>query len=129
MTVEFGRTIILVKDYDEAFAFYQQNLGCRKLFDATTNKRRYLHAGFDNNDLAGIWFMKAETSEQLKKVGDQTAGHPLMVVYTKDLKNFHKRLNENKVKITVEPVFSQEYAFLHFHDLYGNDIVAVQLHD
>jgi len=44
-----------------------------------------------------------------------------MVIYTTSLEELFQKLKTNGVKITVEPVITPGYKFLHCHDLYGNE--------
>lgn len=128
MKTELGRIVILVNDYDEAFKFYEENLGCKKFFDLTDERNlRYLHIGFHSESTAGIWFLKAETEEQKNLVGKQTADQPVFVLYTDSFQELFEKFLENKVKILRDPEVTQEYMSLNFLDLYGNEIVLVQL--
>lgn len=122
-----GRVIILVHDYDEAFAFYEQSFSFKKIVDYTENGQRFLHAGPGSKDEASIWFLKADTKEQKERVGNQTGGQPILVIYTSSLEILYQHLNRQGVKIKVQPVITQDYKFFHCHDLYGNEIVVVQL--
>lgn len=128
MKTELGRVVILVNDYDEAFKFYEENLGCKKFFDLTDELgRRYLHIGFNSESTAGVWFLKAETEEQRKHVGNQTAGEPVFVLYTDVLEELAQKFIENNVKVTKPPEVTEDSISLNFLDLYGNEIVLVQL--
>lgn len=128
MKTELGRIVILVNDYDEAFKFYEVNLGCKKFFDLNDDRNlRYLHVGFNSESTAGIWFLKAETDEQKKCVGNQTAGQPVFVLYTDSFQEIFEKFLENEVKILRDPEVTKEYMSLNFLDLYGNEIVLVQL--
>ena len=127
MELSFGRIIILVNDYDEAFEFYERVLLCKKFFDITENSQRFIHIGLNANDKSGIWFLKAETEEQRSRVGNQTAGQPLFVIYTDSMHEFYLHLVNENVRIVKEPVEIPEYKFFHFLDLYGNEIVMVEM--
>ena len=128
MKISLGRMVILVEDYDEALLFYKNVLNARILNDnATPNGQRYLHIGFDEADTSGIWFLKAENPREQSRVGKQTDGQPAFVLYTESLDAFYKHLLEHAVQIVKEPVVMDEYQFLHFRDLYGNEIIVVQL--
>lgn len=128
MKTQLGRITILVEDYDEAFKFYEQNLGCKKFFDLTDeNGKRYLHVSFNSESPAGIWFLKPETEEQRKRIGSQTSGMPAFVLYTDAFEELLENLIRNNVKITKLPEVTQEYLSVNFLDLYGNEIVLVQL--
>lgn len=128
MKTELGRIVILVNDYDEAFDFYEKNLGCKKFFDLTDERGlRFLHVGFNSESNAGIWFLKPETEEQSKRVGNQTAGQPVFVLYTDSFEELIEKLMQNKVNIIREPEITPDSMSLNFLDLYGNEIVLVQL--
>lgn len=127
MDIEFGRITILVNDYDEAFAFYEKALSCKKFFDLVENDRRFLHVGLNAKDKSGIWFLKAETSEQKKLVGNQTVGMPLMVLYTDSIDELYDHMNNLEIKITKELTEKEDSKYFQFHDLYGNEIVMVEM--
>ena len=128
MKIEFGRIVVLVKDYDEALNFYKTALDCKVIFDQVTPEgKRYLHIGFKKRDLVGIWFLKAETEEELARVGHQTMEQPLFVLYTDNLEKVYQRLKDNHVKINKQPTITPDYKFLHFLDLYGNEVILVEM--
>lgn len=127
MELCLGRIIVLVSDYDEAFEFYERVLLCKKFFDITENGQRFLHIGLNANDKAGIWFLKPQTEEQKLRIGNQTGGQPVFVIYTDSLEEFYNHLINENVKIVREPVEIPEYKYFHFLDLYGNEIVMVEM--
>lgn len=128
MKTELGRVVVLVNDYDEAYKFYEENLGCKKFFDLTNDKgQRFLHISFDSESTAGIWFLKAETEEEKSRVGNQTAGMPVFVLYTDSLEELMTHLINNGVKITKGPETAEDSISINFLDLYGNEIVLVQI--
>lgn len=123
-----GRFILLVHDYEEALNFYQQALDFHILFDSTSETgKRYLHIAPSKKETMGIWFLKADTEEQQKAVGNQTLGQPTFVLYTNSFDKMHQRLLEHKVRIKKQPQKTDDAKFLHFLDLYGNEIVMVEL--
>ncbi|WP_040495192.1 VOC family protein [Fulvivirga imtechensis] len=128
MKNQIGRIVILVEDYNAALEFYQKNFGFKKLHDVTTDVgQRFLHIGTDKMDALGIWFLRPGRQAQKSRVGDQTTGHPVMVIYTTDINQLYHQLKANDVKIKVELVMTPEYKFFHCLDLYGNEIVVVEL--
>lgn len=123
-----GRMVLLVKDYEETLAFYKEVLGFHTLFDATSESgKRYLHMAPSEKEGMGIWFLKAQSEEQEKAIGKQTQGHPTMVLYTDSFEEMYQRLLKHKVTIRKEPETARDSRFLHFLDLYGNEIVLVQM--
>lgn len=123
-----GRIILLIHDYEETLDFYQNKLGFQVLFDHTTEEgQRYLHMTPSKEDSLGIWFLKAESEAQKQAVGDQTKGQPTLVLYTDSFEEMHKKLLEHQLRIKKQAIESPDAKFLHFLDLYGNEIVLVQL--
>ncbi|MFZ6051406.1 VOC family protein [Halocola ammonii] len=125
-----GRTIILVHDYQEAFNFYRKCFGFNAIFDyTTTDGNRYLHIGTDPQDSCGIWFLKAQSEEQKARVGNQTAGMPLMVIYTTDLDELYEKLKKYNVEIVDDPKEQAQFKYFHCLDLYGNELILTELKD
>ncbi|MBK6264841.1 VOC family protein [Marivirga sp. S37H4] len=123
-----GRIVLLVEDYEKASKFYEENFGFKKIFDVTTDVgQRFLHLGGDTSDNFGIWFIKADSKEQKGQIGRQTNGQPTMVIYTTSLNELFEKLKKNKVEIKVAPVNTPEFKFFHCLDLYGNEIVVVEI--
>ncbi|MBO9638806.1 VOC family protein [Siphonobacter aquaeclarae] len=128
MKNRLGRVILLVHDYDEAFAFYRDVFGCFALHDSTTPEgQRYLHVGFSPDDAFGIWLLQATSGEQRQLVGRQSGGQPFLVVYTETFDELLENLRQFNVPLLGEPVSSPGARFVHCRDLYGNEIIVVQL--
>jgi predicted enzyme related to lactoylglutathione lyase len=121
---QIGRIVILVNDYEDALEFYQLNFDCKVLVDYTTTEgQRFLHVGFDDVSATGIWFLKSADN----RVGNQTNGEPVFVMYTNALDALYQKLTTNNVKIKQAPVYADEYSFFHCYDLYGNEIIVAEL--
>lgn len=128
MIHSIGRTVLLVDDYDEALAFYRDILGFETIVDIDAgNGDRYVHVGLPSQQGVGIWFMKPGSRAEAGLVGMQTGGQPTMVMYTDDCVGTYDRLVEAEVRI-VRGLKKQGGArFFHFSDLYGNEVVVVEL--
>lgn len=123
-----GRFILLVNDYEEALQFYQKVLGFHILFDHVSETgKRYLHMAPSEKETLGIWFLKAESEEQKKAVGNQTQGAPAYVLYTDSFDEMYQKLQDHQVTIKKKPEKTDDAKFLHFTDHCGNEIVMVQL--
>lgn len=128
MKTRLGRVILLVEDYDKAFDFYEQNFFCKKLFDQTTPEgKRYLHIAFSKDDNVGIWLLKMESAEEAPFLGKQTAGHPVLVIYTKKIEDLYRHIKDNGVTIIEKLVATPQAKFFHCQDLYGNRLTVVEL--
>lgn len=129
LKVSLGRTVLLVKEYEEALHFYEQLFGCHKLFDqVAANGKRYLHIGFDKSDV-GLWLLKADTPFQQSLVGKQSGGQPMLVLYTNQLDTLLERARKMQAEIMKAPESTDNARFFHLRDLYGNELVIVEFDD
>lgn len=125
--LSLGRVVVLVRDYDEAYQFYQKAFGCHKMYDETRpDGQRFLHIGFGKNENNGIWFLRASEASE-SRVGNQTSGEPLLVLYTSDIFPLYDYIRESGVEINEELKITPKSKFFHCMDLYGNRIVIVEL--
>ena len=123
-----GRTVLLVRDYDEALLFYRQKLGFEVLHDErAANGARYVHIGLPAQPGVGLWLMQAGTAGETKRLGNQTGGGPFLVFYTADCRAACAELERRGVKILEQPAEGPGSVFAHFEDLYGNRFVLVEL--
>lgn len=125
MALRIGRLTVLVHHYEEALQFYVDKLGLEVITDQEAAPFRFLHVGRKADGL-GIWLWQAD-EENRYLVGRQSMGHPLLVFYTDDCRGEHARLAERGVVFKREPVESGDHIVAHFIDLYGNEMVLVQL--
>ena len=132
-SISFGRLVLLVKDYDVAMRFYREAFGAVVLFDATSpDGQRYVHVGFEadrqRQDLpaAGFWFLRA-TGADASRVGNQSGGHPLAVLYTPDCAGAVRRFVSAGGALRRPTHEADGAAFAHVADLYGNEFVLVQM--
>jgi len=118
-----GRQVMLVRDYDEALAFYRDKLGFETIVDMQAGERRYVHLQLPTQK--GIGFLKAETEEQRSRFGRQTAGQPCAVIYADDFHATHYELASRGVCFTREPREESGAFFAQFEDLSGNEFVLL----
>ncbi|MBI3685774.1 MAG: VOC family protein [Actinobacteria bacterium] len=129
MIYRVGRVVVLVRDYDEAVEFYAQ-LGFQRLFDGRgDNGFRFVHIGLPDQSGVGLWLLQPADEEQIALIGRQTGGQPLMVLYTDDLHGEYLRLASLGVTFREDPREEQDSYVAHFRDVYGNEIVLVQVKD
>lgn len=132
-SISLGRLVLLVRDYDAAVQFYQDAFGAVVLFDATSpDGQRYVHVGFDADrqrgdvPAAGFWFLQANGADT-GRVGNQSGGHPLAVLYTKDCASAMDRFVGAGGTVRRPMTEADGAAFAHVADLYGNEFVLVQM--
>ncbi len=121
--------VILVKDHEEAVAFYTKKLGFEVYADIHAGQRRHVHVCFPNQPEVGIWLMKAESADQADRIGRQTPGQPCAVLYSESLGHDYGELVSRGVEFTRGPKEEAGVRFAHFVDLYGNEFVLVELEE
>jgi catechol 2,3-dioxygenase-like lactoylglutathione lyase family enzyme len=117
---------VLVENLDAAAGFYASAFGFVRLYDETLPTGfRAVHVGPPGQSGVGLWLIPASAED----VRRQAAGHPIMVLYTDDLQFELSRLANFGVEPSEEPVrdAARGEAYAHVPDLYGNDIVLVEL--
>lgn len=120
--MRLDRIVVLVRSYDEAIAFYTHAFDCSILHDSSgADGKRFVHLAFPEGD-AGLWLLESDD----ERVGDQTAGEPLMVLYTHDLIGAYEKLSSRGVALASAITRTPEASFFHCADLYGNGIVVMQ---
>ncbi len=137
--VAFGRLTLLVRGHDEALAFYAAAFGALPIFDESTpDGQRYVHVALPGSLLdedaegvfpppVGFWFLLADQSEE-SLVGRQTGRQPLAVLYTTDCTGAVERVAAAGGEVRRPPRTENGATFAHVADLYGNELVLVQLH-
>jgi len=116
-------TAIVVRDYDEAIAFYTEALGFELREDTALgpDKRWVVVAppGSGPTD-AGILLARAGNEHQGERVGDQTGGRVGFFLHTTDFAGDHERMTAAGVRF-VEGPRTEDYGTVGvFEDLYGN---------
>ena len=118
-----GQISILVRDYDEALAFYINKLGFELIEDTQlTSAKRWVVVAPKNSAGKGCNLLLAKASNTLQEnfIGNQTGGRVFLFLYTDDFKRDYDQLIKNEVKI-IRPPSQEAYGqVLVFSDLYGN---------
>ena len=120
-----ARATVLVRDLDASIEFYGR-LGFRVLHDSGEPPARLVHVGFPGQEPVGLWLMAAGP-EAAERVGDQTGGHPLLVLYVDNAAAEYERLGEVGVELGDPPDGAAESPHFMARDLVGNTLVFVQL--
>lgn len=111
---------LLVRDYDEAIAFYTRVLGFDLLEDEPREGgRRWVRVAPAGSDFA-LLLARAATPEQQRAVGNQTGGRVFLFLSTDDFHADHARLTAAGVRFTENPRREAYGTVVVFLDLYGN---------
>ena len=114
-----GHVSLLVREYDEAVAFFTRTLGFDLLEDTDLGggKRWVLVSPGGGTALL---LARAVTPEQLARVGDQAGGRVFLFLHTDDFDRDFKLLTERGVRFVEEPRYEPYGTVAVFLDLYGN---------
>jgi catechol 2,3-dioxygenase-like lactoylglutathione lyase family enzyme len=117
--VQLTDLALLVRDYDEAIAFYVGVLGFQLVEDTPMEGKRWvrLRAG-----ACGLVLARAVTPEQLARVGDQTGERVFLFLRTDDFATDLARLVAHGVRLVGAPRDEPYGRVVVFHDLYGNKL-------
>jgi quinol monooxygenase YgiN/predicted enzyme related to lactoylglutathione lyase len=120
MENHINQITLVVKDYDEAIAFYTQKLHFDLIEDAVLSETKRWVVVAPKNSQCRLLLAKAANEEQLKSVGNQTGGRVSLFLNTDNLERERQNLIDNKVNIVRESKQENYGKVLVFEDLYGN---------
>jgi catechol 2,3-dioxygenase-like lactoylglutathione lyase family enzyme len=131
VTQTLSSLALLVRDYDEALAFFTGVLDFELLEDTplSPGKRWVVVAppGSGRNG-ASLLLARAATPEQESRVGNQTGGRVFLFLYTDDFTRDYERMIARGVRFVDGPR-REEYGIVAvFLDLYGNKWDLLQRH-
>lgn len=135
MTQRIAHVALVVRDYDEAIAFFTQKLRFTLVEDTyqpAQNKRWVVVAppgsgGADGPTGTTLLLARATSPEQERSVGNQTGGRVFLFLQTDDFWRDYRAMTDAGVTF-VRPPSEQPYGTVAvFEDLYGNrwDLVEV----
>lgn len=113
---------LVVRDYDEAIAFYTQKLGFVLLEDSYQSEqdKRWVVVAPANSSGATILLAKASSAAQEAFVGSQVGGRVFLFLATDDFWRDYKDFLEKGVEFIREPKSLEYGTVAVFKDLYGN---------
>ena len=119
-----GLISLVVRDYDEALAFYTGKLGFTLIEDSFVpeqNKRWVVVAppGAAGQG-AQLLLARASNSEQQSRIGNQTGGRVFLFLYTDDFWRDYRRYAADGVAFVGEPRREPYGTVAVFRDVYGN---------
>lgn len=125
-----GRAIttvaVVVRDYDEAIAFYVGVLGLDLIEDSPVGTKRWVVVG--RADGVRLLLARAATPEQEARIGDQTGGRVFLFLETDDFARDHSAYLARGVRFVEGPRTEGYGTVAVFEDLYGNRWDLVQRH-
>lgn len=120
MPKSLATVTLLVRDYDEALAFFTEALGFRVVEDTPLGGGKRWVIVAPSSGSASVLLARAATPEQLKSVGDQAGGRVFLFLHTNDFWRDYRSMQAAKVKFLEAPRQESYGIVAVFEDLYGN---------
>ncbi|MBO0656809.1 VOC family protein [Streptomyces triculaminicus] len=112
---------LVVRDYDEAIAFYVDAVGFELREDTPLGDgKRWVVIAPPGSRESGMLLARAADAAQEARVGDQTGGRVGFFLYTDDFARDHARMRTAGVHFIEQPRHEPYGTVAVFQDLYGN---------
>ena len=120
MTQRLSQLSLLVRDYDEAIAYYVGKLGFELVEDMVLDAaKRWVVVGPKGGETR-LLLAKAVGERQLAAVGDQSGGRVFLFLRTDDFARDYAAYVERGVRFVREPIEEPYGTVAVLEDLYGN---------
>jgi catechol 2,3-dioxygenase-like lactoylglutathione lyase family enzyme len=124
MTQSLAHIALVVRDYDEAIAWFTQKLGFILVADELQPEqdKRWVLVAPPGSPARGtsLLLARASTPEQERFIGDQAGGRVFLFLETNDFARDHAAMLEKRISFVREPVTAPYGTVAVFEDLYGN---------
>ena len=121
MTQSLAAVALLVREYDEAIAWFTGTLGFTLLEDADRGGgKRWVRVMPPNSTGTALLLAKAASEDQLRHVGDQAGGRVWLFLHTDDFQRDYTLYRSRGVVFEEEPRREDYGTVAVFRDLYGN---------
>lgn len=117
-----GLTALVVKDYDEAIAFYVGVLGFELIEDSSIPQqdKRWVVVAPPGAKESKLLLARGVGQDQLARIGNQTGGRVFLFLFTDDFWRDYERYSGAGIRFVREPREEAYGTVAVFEDLYGN---------
>jgi catechol 2,3-dioxygenase-like lactoylglutathione lyase family enzyme len=132
MAQSIRNVTLVVRDYDEAIAFFTKSLGfeLQQDTDLGGGKRWVVVTPTSGNTASsGLLLAKAVGAEQEKAIGNQSGGRVFMFLHTDNFVRDYEKMLLRDVRFLESPRHESYGTVAVFADLYGNKWDLLQLND
>ena len=128
MPQHLGLVSLVVRDYDEAIAFYVERLGFTLTEDTyqPAQDKRWVVVSPPGAKESRILLARATSEHQSSRVGDQTGSRVFLFLYTDDFWRDFNAYKNNGVTFVRDPKVEEYGTVAVFQDLYGNQWDLIQ---
>jgi catechol 2,3-dioxygenase-like lactoylglutathione lyase family enzyme len=122
MKQSIGQIAIVVREYDEAIAFYVGILGFTLIEDTyiPEQDKRWVIVAPPNSTETRLLLAKASDAEQASRIGNQTGGRVFLFLFTDDFWRDYNSYRAKGVQFVREPKVEPYGTVAVFEDIYGN---------
>jgi catechol 2,3-dioxygenase-like lactoylglutathione lyase family enzyme len=122
MKQSLGLVSLVVRDYDEALAFFVGKLGFLLVEDSPVPEqaKRWVVIAPPGATEARLLLARASTPEQASRIGAQTGGRVFLFLYTDNFWKDYERYKAQGIVFVREPKNEPYGTVAVFKDLYGN---------
>ena len=126
-----GLVSLVVREYDEAIAFFVGTLGFRLVEDTPVpeQQKRWVVVAPPGSTGARLLLARASSDPQAQRIGNQTGGRVFLFLYTEDFARDYHAYKASGVEFVREPKDEPYGTVAVFKDLYGNLWDLVELKD
>jgi len=124
--MNIGLVTLVVRDYDEAIAFYTGSLGFELREDTVLGDGKRWVVVAPPGAPTGLLLAKADGPAQEARAGDQTGGRVAFFLNTDDFARDHERMLAAGVRFDEPPRHEAYGTVAVFRDLHGNKWDLVQ---
>ena len=112
---------LVVRDYDEAIAWYTQTLGFTLIEDTPlSSTKRWVVIAPPGSSRTRLLLARAEGRAQEARIGDQTGGRVFLFLETDDFSRDYGAMSAKGVRFIRQPMTEIYGTVAVFEDLYGN---------
>jgi len=122
MKQAIGLVSLVVREYDEAIAFYVGVLGFTLVEDSFVpeQNKRWVVVAPPGSTGSRLLLARASNAEQAMRIGNQTGGRVFLFLYTDDFERDYQSYKAKGVTFIREPKKEAYGTVAVFQDLYGN---------
>jgi catechol 2,3-dioxygenase-like lactoylglutathione lyase family enzyme len=120
---------LVVRDYDEALAFYCGTLGFRLVEDTyqPAQDKRWVVVSPPGSAGTSLLLARASTPEQERFIGNQAGGRVFLFLQTDDFWRDYERMREEGIRFVRDPKQEPYGTVAVFEDIYGNRWDLIEL--
>jgi catechol 2,3-dioxygenase-like lactoylglutathione lyase family enzyme len=126
MPQTIAHVTIVVRDYDEAIAYYRDALGFELIEDTPVDGKRWVLVRPSGGGTC-LLLARAVNPEQAARIGNQTGGRVFLFLHTDDFWGDYEAMRGRGVRFMEQPRQEAYGTVAVFEDLYGNRWDLIQL--